>query len=97
MSWARAPSPVRWKAAVGDAAERAEVWRDLQVSAAFAGANKCIQVAPCPAGCGPQRCSTEAYQAGCSGGAVCNGHVGVTLLVPSKGAASQFSLGLCWN
>ena len=67
------------------------------MSAAFAGATKCIQMTPRPAESGPQRCSTGAYQDGCSGRAVCNRHIVLTLLVPSKGAASRCNLGLCWD
>lgn len=82
---------------MGDVAERAGVCRDLQMSAAFAGAIKHIQMTPHPAESSPQRCSTGAYRDGCSGGAVCNRHVVLTLLVPSKGAASQCNPGLCGN
>lgn len=45
----------------------------------------------------PSKMLHKSNQDGCSGGALCNRHIKLMLLVPSKGAASQSKLGLCWN
>lgn len=45
----------------------------------------------------PSKMLHKSTQDGCSGGALCNRHIVLTLLVPSKGAASQSNLGLWWN